>query len=57
LHFRSRDEIGKLFAGLTLVEPGLVFLPQWHPEGPDEIFFDQPARAATYGAVGRKPSA
>ncbi len=23
-----------LFAGFDLVEPGLVYLPQWRPDGP-----------------------
>jgi O-methyltransferase involved in polyketide biosynthesis len=47
---RSPEQIGRFFDGLDLVEPGLVSVPRWRPEGsgvPDEV--DQ------FGAVGRKP--
>jgi hypothetical protein len=29
---RGREEVTGLFGGLELVEPGIVQLPQWHPE-------------------------
>jgi hypothetical protein len=29
---RSRAEVARFFAGLELVEPGLVQLPEWRPE-------------------------
>jgi hypothetical protein len=45
---RSPDEIGSLFDGLELVEPGLVQLPAWRPDGETE-WLD------AYGAVARKP--
>ncbi|SDT68513.1 SAM-dependent methyltransferase [Actinoplanes derwentensis] len=44
---RSPDEIGGLFSGLELVEPGLVQLTGWRPDGEVE-WLD------AYGAVGRK---
>ncbi len=28
---RSRSEVGQFFAGWDLVDPGLVWAPQWHP--------------------------
>jgi hypothetical protein len=31
---RSRDEITAFFDGLELVEPGVVFLPEWRPDRP-----------------------
>ncbi|WP_069159895.1 SAM-dependent methyltransferase [Nocardia altamirensis] len=31
--FRTEEEILGLFRGLDLVEPGLVYLPEWHPDG------------------------
>jgi SAM-dependent methyltransferase len=31
---RSRDEITAFFDGLELVDPGVVFLPEWRPDGP-----------------------
>jgi hypothetical protein len=45
---RSPDELGSLFDGLDLVEPGLVQITKWRPEGEAE-WLD------AYGAVGRKP--
>jgi hypothetical protein len=54
-HFRTRDQIAQFFEGLELVEPGLVYLPQWRPEGEDDLLVDQPARSNGYVAVGRKP--
>lgn len=29
---RTRDEVGRLFEGLSLVDPGVVQLPQWKPD-------------------------
>jgi len=29
---RTREEVAALFGGLEMVEPGVVQLPQWHPE-------------------------
>ena len=49
---RTQDEVGRFFAGLDLVEPGLVQLHRWRPgpEGP------VPGHdIANYGAVARKP--
>jgi hypothetical protein len=31
---RTRDEITRLFDGLEILAPGLVFLPEWRPEVP-----------------------
>ena len=35
LHLRDRHEVGKLVAGLEIVEPGVVPVSEWHPD-PDE---------------------
>jgi SAM-dependent methyltransferase len=51
---RSRDEIMPFFDGLDLVEPGLVWVPQWRPYSPDDVG-DHPERFLTYGGVGHKP--
>ncbi len=51
---RSRAEIEALFDRLELVDPGLVYVPLWRPEGPDDVFIDQPERSAFMGGVGRK---
>ena len=34
---RTRDEIAALFDGFTLVEPGLVWLPEWRPGSPADM--------------------
>lgn len=52
---RPLAAIGAYFAGLDLVEPGLVDMPLWRPEGPDDVFVDQPERVFGYAGVGRKP--
>lgn len=52
--FRSRAEIEALFAGWELVEPGVVWLPEWRPDWPDDVGPD-PASFLGGAAVGRKP--
>lgn len=52
--YRTRADILRFFDGLELVEPGLVYLPLWRPETPDDVFFDQPERSLGFGGVGRK---
>ncbi len=34
---RTRAQVLALFGGLELVEPGVVFLPQWRPESPEDV--------------------
>jgi hypothetical protein len=53
--FRSRAEVEALLDGFDLVEPGVVWLPQWRPESSDDLYFDQPEMSAIYAGVGRKP--
>jgi hypothetical protein len=48
---RTREEVARFFAGLELVEPGIVSAPQWRPAAPQSGPADDP----TYAAVGRKP--
>jgi SAM-dependent methyltransferase len=48
---RTRAEVGQLFDGFDLVEPGLVWSVQWRPEHPDDVS-DSPERAAAYVGVG-----
>ncbi len=49
---RTRDEMADLLRDFELVDPGLVYVPDWRPVG-DEIYADQPQRSKCYGAVGR----
>jgi len=39
-HYRSRADILRFFDGFTLVDPGLVYLPQWRPDKPDDVVGD-----------------
>ncbi len=55
MRMRSREEIARFFEGLELVEPGLVFIPLWRPESPDDLFLDQPERCTGFAGVARKP--
>ena len=50
---RSRQEVADLMADFELVEPGVVHVPEWHPDSPEDVGPD-PARSIVYGAVGRK---
>ncbi|HEX6448467.1 MAG TPA: SAM-dependent methyltransferase [Trebonia sp.] len=36
-HVRTRDEITRLCDGFTLLDPGLVRIPQWRPDFPDDV--------------------
>jgi len=51
---RTRAQITPLFDGYELVEPGLVYLPQWRPE-PDGPEVERPERFPGLAGVGRKP--
>jgi hypothetical protein len=51
---RTRDEVARFFAGLEMVEPGVVLIDEWRPDegapGPSETW-----PAPFYGGLGRKP--
>ena len=47
---RTHREVASFFAGLDLLEPGLVRVPEWRPASVSE----SAARAQMWGAVGRK---
>jgi S-adenosyl methyltransferase len=49
---RGQEEIVRFFAGLELIDPGVVQVPHWRPDGPE------PADASNVwilGGIGRKP--
>lgn len=50
---RSGAQIAGYFGDLTLVEPGLVHIPQWRPEDPDDAG-EHPESTNAYAGVGRK---
>jgi S-adenosyl methyltransferase len=49
---RGREEILRFFAGLALIDPGLVQVPHWRPDGPEPA---DASKVWILGAVGRKP--
>jgi hypothetical protein len=53
--FRSMDEIRALFAGLELVEPGLVLVPDWRPDANTPSARDIPVLRLACAGVARKP--
>lgn len=53
--YRTRNEIAALMDGLELVEPGLVSLHEWWPDGPPPAE-QHPVMYTLLGALGRKPA-
>ncbi|SDD11107.1 SAM-dependent methyltransferase [Actinokineospora iranica] len=54
---RTHAQVTALFAGLELVEPGLVGCGEWRPRGPGDIAGEPGMNMLVYAGVGRKPSA
>jgi SAM-dependent methyltransferase len=52
---RSRAEISRYFDGFELVDPGLVWVPEWQPEPGDGSEFDNPPQSMTLAGVARLP--
>jgi hypothetical protein len=60
---RTYETISGFFAGLDLLEPGIVWLTEWRPAGPDDPaeyasppeVVASPVRSGCWAAVGRKP--
>jgi hypothetical protein len=50
---RSREDVRAFFDGLEPVEPGLVDIRDWRPDGPGE---EQADRWFVFGGVARKPA-
>jgi len=54
MRLRTLAEAEEFFTGLELVEPGIVQVHKWHPDGTGtEVIRDEDI--AMYGVVGRKP--
>jgi SAM-dependent methyltransferase len=53
LCMRTREEIAGLFDGFALVEPGLVWLPEWRPDSPDDIP-ENPSKCWALVGAGRR---
>jgi S-adenosyl methyltransferase len=53
---RDRAGVERFFAGLEMVEPGLVWLPLWRPDpGEPDAFADNPSDCLVLGGIGRRP--
>ena len=50
---RRLEDIREFFTGLELVEPGLVWTPQWNPESPEDVGA-HPETSAVRAGVARK---
>lgn len=50
---RSKEGCVAFFDGLTIVEPGIVYTPDWRPTDPVDT--DDPIRPANFAGVARKP--
>lgn len=56
LVLRSRAQISRFFDGFEPVDPGLVYLPLWRPDGsPPDLL--EASRTGMFGGVGRKGAA
>jgi hypothetical protein len=51
---RTREEVAQFFEGLEVVEPGLVKITDWRPDGRDE---EESPRFFGFGGIARKPAA
>lgn len=54
LVMRSRDEVSRFFDGYEMVDPGLVPMPNWHPETPVVQANEDPYAFSGFAGVGRK---
>jgi SAM-dependent methyltransferase len=53
LTMRDRPAVTKLFEGFDLVDPGVVWAPEWRPDSPDDLG-EAPERSGIHVGVGRK---
>ncbi|MGH3492056.1 MAG: SAM-dependent methyltransferase [Sciscionella sp.] len=51
-HLRNREQVAELMRPFELIEPGVVWTPQWRPESAEQA--KNPENAVAYAAVGRK---
>ncbi|GAA4550910.1 SAM-dependent methyltransferase [Amycolatopsis samaneae] len=53
---RTREEFATFFGDFEMVDPGLVWVPQWRPDD-DSAWHDDPATSRYLAGVARKPGA
>lgn len=55
MYCRSRAAVEALLGDFELVEPRMVWAPEWHPEeSPSEVHFATPSHSALWTGVGQK---
>jgi hypothetical protein len=54
VHVRTRAEITRMFAGFDLLDPGVVYIPEWRPDAPEDVP-SRPEEMWGLVGVGRKP--
>jgi len=55
MQVRPKPDVERFFAGLELIDPGVVSLPQWRPDRSDVGGPPSDAAVSVYGGVARKP--
>jgi hypothetical protein len=55
MQVRPKPDVERFFAGLDLIDPGVVSLPQWRPDPSDVGRPPTDAAVSVYGGVARKP--
>ena len=55
MQVRPKPDVERFFAGLDLIDPGVVSLPQWRPDPSDVGSPPNDAAVSVYGGVARKP--
>ena len=50
---RSADELRALVSGFEILDPGIVFLPQWRPDDPADVG-EAPEECGGLALVARK---
>ena len=55
MQVRHKPDIDRFFAGLDLIDPGVVSLPRWRPDPSDVGRPPSDAAVSVYGGVARKP--
>ena len=49
---RTREQVVELFSGFDLVDPGVVWAPQWRPDS--DSHDERPERSSMLAGVGRR---
>ncbi|MGI8307356.1 SAM-dependent methyltransferase [Saccharopolyspora hattusasensis] len=50
---RTRDEVAELVSDFEIVDPGVVYVPDWRPDTHEDVW-EKPERSIVYGAVACK---